>query len=62
MTLTRTAHVTADVTHVSMTIETGATFDGYSKRVESVAPIASDAQRIEASPLVAIGRNEASAA
>jgi cytoskeletal protein CcmA (bactofilin family) len=62
VTLTRTARVTADVTHVAMNVEAGAIFEGYSRRVESVTPVANDAERIEASPLVAITHNEVSAA
>jgi cytoskeletal protein CcmA (bactofilin family) len=62
VTLTRTAHVTADVTHVAMNVESGAIFEGYSKRVENVTPVTSEAERIESSPLVALTHTEPSVA
>jgi len=40
--LTRTARVVADVTHVSLTIEPGAVFEGFSRRVESIETITDD--------------------
>ncbi|HLJ63543.1 MAG TPA: polymer-forming cytoskeletal protein [Stellaceae bacterium] len=39
-TFTRTAHVAADVTHVSLTIESGASFEGFSRRVDAVEDLA----------------------
>jgi cytoskeletal protein CcmA (bactofilin family) len=35
--LAKTARVVADITHVSLTIETGALFEGYSRRVEAIS-------------------------
>jgi len=43
--LARTAHVTADVTHVSLTIEQGAVFEGFSRRVDTIEAVASDTVR-----------------
>lgn len=40
--LGRTAHVTADIIYVSMRIEPGAVFEGYSRRVESIETISSE--------------------
>ena len=36
VTLASTARVVADITHVSLTIEPGAVFEGYSRRVDSI--------------------------
>ena len=36
VTLASTARVVADITHVSLTIESGAVFDGYSRRVDVI--------------------------
>jgi cytoskeletal protein CcmA (bactofilin family) len=43
--LARTARVTADVTHVSLTIEQGAVFEGFSRRVDTIEAVADDAVR-----------------
>ena len=40
--LGRTAHVTADIIYVSMRIEPGAVFEGYSRRVESIETVSSE--------------------
>ena len=37
VTLASTARVVADITHVSLTIEPGAVFEGYSRRVDTIA-------------------------
>jgi cytoskeletal protein CcmA (bactofilin family) len=37
--LERTAHLAAEVTHVSLTIEPGATFEGVSRRVDTVEAV-----------------------
>ena len=36
VTLASTAKVVADITHVSLTIESGAVFEGYSRRVDNI--------------------------
>jgi len=36
--LKRTANVAADITHVSLSIETGGTFEGFSRHVASIQP------------------------
>jgi cytoskeletal protein CcmA (bactofilin family) len=43
--LARTARVTADVTHVSLTIEQGAVFEGFSRRVDTIEAVADEAIR-----------------
>jgi cytoskeletal protein CcmA (bactofilin family) len=43
--LGRTARVVADVTHVSLTIEQGAVFEGFSRRVDTIEAVAEDAIR-----------------
>jgi cytoskeletal protein CcmA (bactofilin family) len=45
--LARTARVVADVTHVSLTIEPGAVFEGFSRRVESIETITDDTIRTQ---------------
>lgn len=39
VTLKRTASVSADITHVQLTVETGASFEGYSRRVASLEAV-----------------------
>ena len=36
--LASTARVVADITHVSLTIEPGAVFEGFSRRVDAISP------------------------
>jgi cytoskeletal protein CcmA (bactofilin family) len=43
--LARTARVTAEVTHVSLTIEQGAVFEGFSRRVDTIEAVADDTVR-----------------
>jgi cytoskeletal protein CcmA (bactofilin family) len=43
--LARSARVTADVTHVSLIIEQGAVFEGFSRRVDTIEAVASDPMR-----------------
>lgn len=43
--LTRTARVVADITHVSMTVESGAVFEGFSRRVDTIEGITEDHAR-----------------
>jgi cytoskeletal protein CcmA (bactofilin family) len=43
--LARSARVTADVTHVSLIIEQGAVFEGFSRRVDTIEAVASDTIR-----------------
>ncbi len=45
VTLASTAHVVADVTHVSLLIEQGAVFEGFSRRVETIEAAADEARR-----------------
>jgi len=40
VTIKRTAHVSADITHIHLTIESGATFEGHSRHVASIQPAA----------------------
>lgn len=42
VTLTSTAHVVADVTQVSLMIEQGAVFEGFSRRVETIDAVTDD--------------------
>lgn len=42
VTLTSTAHVVADVTQVSLMIEEGAVFEGFSRRVETIDALTDD--------------------
>lgn len=43
--LASTAHVIADVTHVSLTIEPGAVFDGFSRRVDAIDTVSDEKAR-----------------
>lgn len=43
--LARSARVVADVTHVSLSIEQGATFEGFSRRVDTVEAVTEDTVR-----------------
>lgn len=43
--LARSARVVADVTHVSLTIEQGAVFEGFSRRVDTIEAVTDDAVR-----------------
>ncbi len=43
--LARTARVVADVTHVSLSIEQGAVFEGFSRRVDTIEAVAEDTIR-----------------
>jgi cytoskeletal protein CcmA (bactofilin family) len=43
--LASTARVTADVTHVSLTIEQGAVFEGFSRRVDTIEAVTDEAVR-----------------
>lgn len=43
--LARTARVVADVTHVSLSIEQGAVFEGFSRRVDTIEAVAEDTVR-----------------
>ncbi len=45
VTLASTAHVVADVTHVSLLIEEGAVFEGFSRRVETIEALTEDTLR-----------------
>lgn len=45
VTLASTAHVVADVTHVSLLIEQGAVFEGFSRRVDTIEAITDAAVR-----------------
>ena len=45
VTLASTAHVVADVTHVSLLIEQGAVFEGYSRRAETIEAVTDDTLR-----------------
>jgi cytoskeletal protein CcmA (bactofilin family) len=42
VTLGSTAHIAADVTHVSLVIEQGAAFQGFSRRVEMIEAVTDD--------------------
>jgi cytoskeletal protein CcmA (bactofilin family) len=46
--LKRTAHVTAEITHVSLTIEPGSCFEGFSRHVDSIGRTQAMPIRIEA--------------
>jgi cytoskeletal protein CcmA (bactofilin family) len=43
VTLAATAHVVADIVHVSLLIEQGAVFEGFSRRVDTIEAAADDA-------------------
>lgn len=43
--LARSAHVVADVTHVSLSIEQGAVFEGFSRRVDTIEAVTEDTIR-----------------
>jgi cytoskeletal protein CcmA (bactofilin family) len=43
--LARTARVVADITHVSLTIEQGAVFEGFSRRVDTIEAVTEEAIR-----------------
>ena len=43
--LARTARVVADVTHVSLSIEQGAIFEGFSRRVDTIEAVSEDQVR-----------------
>lgn len=43
--LARSAHVVADVTHVTLTIEQGANFEGFSRRVDTIEAVTEDTVR-----------------
>jgi cytoskeletal protein CcmA (bactofilin family) len=43
--LARTARVVADVTHVQLTIEQGAVFEGFSRRVDTIEAVTDEAVR-----------------
>jgi cytoskeletal protein CcmA (bactofilin family) len=43
--LTRTARVVADVTHVALTIEQGAVFEGFSRRVDAIEAVSEETLR-----------------
>src|SRR5690348_4854453 len=43
--LARTARVVADVTHVSMSVEEGAVFEGFSRRVDTIEAVTDEAIR-----------------
>jgi len=45
VTLASTARVVADITHVSLLIEEGAVFEGFSRRVDTIEGIAEDTLR-----------------
>ncbi len=45
VTLTSTAHVVADVTQVSLLIEQGAVFEGFSRRVETIEAVTDETTR-----------------
>jgi cytoskeletal protein CcmA (bactofilin family) len=45
--LARTARVVADVTHVSLTIEPGAVFEGFSRRVDTIEAVTDDTMRTQ---------------
>lgn len=45
VTLASTAHVVADVTHVSLLIEEGAIFEGFCRRVETIEAVTDDTLR-----------------
>lgn len=56
VTLGSTARVVADITHVSLTIELGAVFEGYSRRVDSIDQLAAPqpaAPRATVTPIIA---------
>ena len=42
VTLAGTAHVVADITHVSLLIEQGAVFEGFSRRVDTIEAVTDD--------------------
>jgi len=48
--LARTARVVGDITHVSLSIELGALFEGFSRRVESIENLPDDAIRAQPQP------------
>jgi cytoskeletal protein CcmA (bactofilin family) len=52
--LGRMAHVTADIIYVSMRIEPGAVFEGYSRRVESIETISAEAVQLPAPRTTAV--------
>ncbi len=45
VTLGNTAHITADVNHVSLVIEQGAVFQGFSRRVETIEAMTDETLR-----------------
>jgi cytoskeletal protein CcmA (bactofilin family) len=45
VTLASTAHVVADITHVSLLIEQGAVFEGFSRRVDTIEAITEEDPR-----------------
>lgn len=45
--LARSARVVADVTHVSLTIEPGAVFEGFSRRVDTIEEVTDDPVRAQ---------------
>jgi cytoskeletal protein CcmA (bactofilin family) len=45
VTLASTARVVADITHVSLLIEEGAVFEGFSRRVDTIEAVTEDATR-----------------
>ena len=62
--LKRTANVAADITHVSLSIETGGTFEGFSRHVASIQPPTSgrEAQPVTASASLSLTHAEPSPA
>jgi cytoskeletal protein CcmA (bactofilin family) len=51
--LESTARVVADVTHVSMSVEPGAVFEGFSRRVETIEAAMDESGRIQHQPRIA---------
>jgi len=47
VTLTSTARVVADITHVSLLIEEGAVFEGFSRRVDTIETLTDDTARAQ---------------
>jgi cytoskeletal protein CcmA (bactofilin family) len=60
VTIKRTAIVSADITHVQLSIETGGSFEGYSRRVNSLETVVArgDKEKIGSSPMPALTHAE----
>jgi len=59
VTLKRTANVSADITHVSLTIESGGSFEGFSRRVEHIQAPEAPAKPVSIeAPFPVLGRAE----